>query len=137
MTCAAPAAAGQRGEAGGVLGVEAEGGWAAEVPAHSCHLVNERDDTLDDLVKSDYLHEAGCGPLQVRGAAPACIWHSRWILARSGPVGRSAGCCGESPSRLEACFAGKLARLAAPAGYEYRLPSAAAEPAGGVTQGKW
>ena len=30
-----------------------------------CHLVNERDDTLDDLVKSDYLHEAGCAGRRV------------------------------------------------------------------------
>lgn len=37
----------------------AEGGWTAAVPLSVCHLVNERDDTLDDLVKSDYLHEAG------------------------------------------------------------------------------
>ncbi len=86
-------AAGQHGEAGGVLGVEAEGGWAAEVPAHTCHLVNERDDTLDDLVKSDYLHEAGCAPLnpnpkphQVPGSGPGCTWHSSWTLARSGPA---------------------------------------------------
>ena len=43
-----------------MLAVGADGGWTAEVPAADCHLVNERDDTLDDLVKSDYLHEAGC-----------------------------------------------------------------------------
>lgn len=48
--------------------VETEEGWEAEVQASDCHLVNERDDTLDDLVKSDYLHEAGCVP--ARG--PAC-----------------------------------------------------------------
>jgi hypothetical protein len=42
------------------LEVQAEDGWAAAVSLAACHLVNERDDTLDDLVKSDYLHEAGC-----------------------------------------------------------------------------
>lgn len=52
--------AGQYGETGGVVRVDAEDGWSADVPARNCHLVNERDDTLDDLVKSDYLHEAGC-----------------------------------------------------------------------------
>ena len=39
--------------------VKAEVGWEAELLAGDCHVQNERDDTLDDLVKSDYLHEAG------------------------------------------------------------------------------
>jgi len=46
-------------DGGQVLEVAAEEGWTATVPGGSCHLANERDDTLDDLVKSDYLHEAG------------------------------------------------------------------------------
>ncbi len=41
------------------LTVETEDGWSAAVPPGSCHLANDRDDTLDDLVKSDYLHEPG------------------------------------------------------------------------------
>ena len=40
--------------------MQTDDGWAAPVSLAVCHLVNERDDTLDDLVKSDYLHEAGC-----------------------------------------------------------------------------
>jgi hypothetical protein len=44
---------------GRTVAVRAEAGWMAEVAADDCHVQNERDDTLDDLVKSDYLHEAG------------------------------------------------------------------------------
>ena len=46
-------------DGGALLAVEAEAGWAAAVAPGACHLANDRDDTLDDLVKSDYLHEAG------------------------------------------------------------------------------
>ena len=48
-----------------MLEVTAEEGWDAPVSLAVCHLVNERDDTLDDLVKSDYLHEAGCAGRRV------------------------------------------------------------------------
>lgn len=34
-------------------------------------LQNERDDTVDDLVKSDFLHEPGCGPIGCSGLCPA------------------------------------------------------------------
>ena len=44
---------------GRTVAVRAEAGWTAEVAVGDCHVQNERDDTLDDLVKSDYLHEAG------------------------------------------------------------------------------
>ena len=44
---------------GCTVAVLAEAGWTAELAAGECHVQNERDDTLDDLVKSDYLHEAG------------------------------------------------------------------------------
>lgn len=39
--------------------VKADAGWEAELAAADCHVQNDRDDALDDLVKSDYLHEAG------------------------------------------------------------------------------
>ena len=45
---------------GRTVAVRTEADWSADVPATDCHVQNERDDTLDDLVKSDYLHEAGC-----------------------------------------------------------------------------
>lgn len=45
---------------GCTVAVRTEADWTADVPAVDCHVQNERDDTLDDLVKSDYLHEAGC-----------------------------------------------------------------------------
>lgn len=51
-----------RTDGGGVgqqLEVVAEDGWTTAVQLSACHLVNDRDDILDDLVKSDYLHEAG------------------------------------------------------------------------------
>lgn len=60
-TCFGLVCAAVGGEASGLVRVQVEEGWEAEVQAGDCHLVNERDDTLDDLVKSDYLHEAGCG----------------------------------------------------------------------------
>ena len=39
--------------------VRADAGWESELAAGDCHVQNDRDDVLDDLVKSDYLHEAG------------------------------------------------------------------------------
>ena len=51
-------------EDGCTVAVRTEADWAADVPATDCHVQNERDDTLDDLVKSDYLHEAGCAGLR-------------------------------------------------------------------------
>ncbi len=51
---------------GCTVAVRTEADWTADVPAIDCHVQNERDDTLDDLVKSDYLHEAGCAGTGVR-----------------------------------------------------------------------
>ena len=41
------------------LAVRTEGGTALRLPASECCLANERDDTVDDLVRSDFLHEPG------------------------------------------------------------------------------
>lgn len=41
-----------------VLDVQTESGTLSLTPAE-CPLQNERDDTVDDLVKSDFLHEPG------------------------------------------------------------------------------
>lgn len=41
------------------LVVRLQDGSALQLPASGCHLQNERDDTLDDLVRSDFLHEPG------------------------------------------------------------------------------
>ena len=41
--------------------VKADAGWVSELAPWHCHVQNDRDDALDDLVKSDYLHEAGYG----------------------------------------------------------------------------
>ncbi len=51
---------------GCTVAVRTEADWTADVPAVDCHVQNERDDTLDDLVKSDYLHEAGCAGTRFR-----------------------------------------------------------------------
>jgi hypothetical protein len=42
------------------LEVELEDGSIATFALSDCPLQNERDDTVDDLVKSDFLHEPGC-----------------------------------------------------------------------------
>eukprot|EP00208_Stichococcus_sp_RCC1054_P002079 CAMPEP_0206143610 /NCGR_PEP_ID=MMETSP1473-20131121/21153_1 /ASSEMBLY_ACC=CAM_ASM_001109 /TAXON_ID=1461547 /ORGANISM="Stichococcus sp, Strain RCC1054" /LENGTH=1690 /DNA_ID=CAMNT_0053539093 /DNA_START=726 /DNA_END=5798 /DNA_ORIENTATION=+ len=77
---------GQYGETGGVVRVDAEDGWSADVPARNCHLVNERDDTLDDLVKSDYLHEAGIlQTLRVRYGLDMIYTYSSNILIAVNP----------------------------------------------------
>lgn len=41
------------------LSVRTEDNIVATVPAVDCCLQNERDDIVDDLVKSDFLHEPG------------------------------------------------------------------------------
>ena len=43
------------------LEVQTDAGKQLLKPAE-CPLQNERDDTVDDLVKSDFLHEPGCIP---------------------------------------------------------------------------
>ena len=42
-----------------VLTVQTEEGAVRELQPSECPLQNERDDTVDDLVKSDFLHEPG------------------------------------------------------------------------------
>ena len=42
-----------------VLTVQTEEGATHELKPADCPLQNERDDTVDDLVKSDFLHEPG------------------------------------------------------------------------------
>lgn len=42
-----------------VVEVETEEGAKHTMPAVECPLQNERDDTVDDLVRSDFLHEPG------------------------------------------------------------------------------
>lgn len=44
---------------GSLVLVKADAGWESELAPWDCHVQNDRDDALDDLVKSDYLHEAG------------------------------------------------------------------------------
>lgn len=39
--------------------VQTEEGTTITLPPLDCPLQNERDDTVDDLVKSDFLHEPG------------------------------------------------------------------------------
>lgn len=41
------------------LAVKTDEGQLLQVSAKDCCLQNERDDTVDDLVKSDFLHEPG------------------------------------------------------------------------------
>ena len=49
------------------LEVVTEEGAAHMLPPGEAPLQNERDDTVDDLVKSDFLHEPGCGRTAGRG----------------------------------------------------------------------
>ena len=42
-----------------ILKVQTEDGTSIEAAASECCLQNERDDTVDDLVRSDFLHEPG------------------------------------------------------------------------------
>jgi myosin-5 len=58
-----------------VLSTRTDDGALVRVPAAQCCLQNERDDTVDDLVRSDFLHEPGCDrPAAVPGrAARACV----------------------------------------------------------------
>ena len=44
------------------------------LPSSECPLQNETDDTVDDLVKSDYLHEPGYAGLAVTACTcfPEC-----------------------------------------------------------------
>ena len=42
-----------------MLAVRSEDGAVIQAIASECYLQNERDDTVDDLVRSDFLHEPG------------------------------------------------------------------------------
>lgn len=56
------------------------------VPAGDCCLQNERDDTVDDLVKSDHLHEPGIlHTLRVRYGLDAIYTYSGNILIAANP----------------------------------------------------
>ncbi|KAI3425379.1 hypothetical protein D9Q98_009143 [Chlorella vulgaris] len=58
----------------------------AGLPAGSCCLQNERDDTVDDLVKSDFLHEPGIlHTLQVRYGLDSIYTYSGNILIAANP----------------------------------------------------
>eukprot|EP00887_Chlorella_sp_A99_P002927 scaffold24.g2927.t1 len=59
---------------------------ARGVPASECCLQNERDDTVDDLVRSDFLHEPGIlHTLQVRYGLDAIYTYSGGILIANNP----------------------------------------------------
>ena len=54
--------------------------------ASECHLQNERDDTVDDLVRSDHLHEPGIlHTLRVRYGMDAIYTYSGQILIATNP----------------------------------------------------
>lgn len=70
----------------GVLVVETEDGVVAHVPATACHLQNERDDIVDDLIRSDFLHEPGIlHTLNVRYNLDAIYTYSGNILIATNP----------------------------------------------------
>ena len=59
---------------------------SVEVLASDCHLQNERDDTVDDLVRSDHLHEPGIlHTLKVRYSMDAIYTYSGQILIATNP----------------------------------------------------
>jgi myosin-5 len=69
-----------------VLVVETEDGVVAQVPAAACHLQNERDDIVDDLIRSDFLHEPGIlHTLNVRYNLDAIYTYSGNILIATNP----------------------------------------------------
>ena len=51
--------------------VQTEENHNLALKASECPLQNERDDTVDDLVKSDFLHEPGCACMITSCAACA------------------------------------------------------------------
>ncbi|EFN53725.1 hypothetical protein CHLNCDRAFT_25512 [Chlorella variabilis] len=66
--------------------VTEEGQEVAGLPAGDCCLQNERDDTVDDLVKSDFLHEPGIlHTLQVRYGLDSIYTYSGNILIAANP----------------------------------------------------
>ncbi|KAL4420012.1 hypothetical protein ABPG75_007110 [Micractinium tetrahymenae] len=63
-----------------------EGQELAGLPAGDCCLQNERDDTVDDLVKSDFLHEPGIlHTLRVRYSLDSIYTYSGNILIAANP----------------------------------------------------
>ncbi|KAL4419268.1 hypothetical protein ABPG77_004826 [Micractinium sp. CCAP 211/92] len=66
--------------------VTEEGQEVAGLPAGDCCLQNERDDTVDDLVKSDFLHEPGIlHTLRVRYSLDSIYTYSGNILIAANP----------------------------------------------------
>ena len=63
------------------LAVRTEGGAALRLPASEACLANERDDTVDDLVRSDFLHEPGCAMVALPRPAPPCPLTSKYWIA--------------------------------------------------------
>ncbi|PSC74954.1 Myosin-J heavy chain isoform A [Micractinium conductrix] len=70
-----------------LLDVRTEEGQQVDgLPASDCFLQNERDDTVDDLVKSDFLHEPGIlHTLRVRYSLDSIYTYSGHILIAANP----------------------------------------------------
>ena len=54
--------------------VQTEENHNLALKASDCPLQNERDDTVDDLVKSDFLHEPGCAYDKWHQCMHICCW---------------------------------------------------------------
>jgi myosin-5 len=76
----------KRTEDDAVLSVRTEDGALIETQASECCLQNERDDTVDDLVRSDFLHEPGIlHTLGVRYGMDSIYTYSGQILIAANP----------------------------------------------------
>jgi len=76
----------KRTEDDAVLSVRTEGGALIETQASECCLQNERDDAVDDLVRSDFLHEPGIlHTLGVRYGMDSIYTYSGQILIAANP----------------------------------------------------
>jgi myosin V len=68
------------------LSVLTEDSAICQATASECYLQNERDDTVDDLVRSDHLHEPGIlHTLRVRYGVDAIYTYSGQILIATNP----------------------------------------------------
>ncbi|KAH7619484.1 hypothetical protein Ndes2526B_g06464 [Nannochloris sp. 'desiccata'] len=76
----------KRTEDDAVLSIRTEDGALIESQASECCLQNERDDTVDDLVRSDFLHEPGIlHTLGVRYGMDSIYTYSGQILIAANP----------------------------------------------------
>jgi myosin V len=76
----------KRTEEDAILSVRTEDGALVEAQASECCLQNERDDTVDDLVRSDFLHEPGIlHTLRVRYGMDSIYTYSGQILIAANP----------------------------------------------------